>query len=355
MSTTCGYIALLGRPNAGKSTLLNALVGDKLAAISRKPQTTRNRILGVALHEEAQLLFLDTPGLHHDRGRDLINAMMNRVALHAAAEADLLVYLVDTAIGFGEVDAKFLARMLGASKAPLLVLASKADAPLKHERAASLAALSLSLERFFAEPEHAAWAPRYLQAEPLPLSSKRPEDIAAIKEYMASLLPASPWLFPDDDLTDRPRLFICAELIREQIFRQLGQEIPYGTAVKVEGIEFKPGMVVVRATAVVSRKSHKPILLGKGGARIKAIGTSARVSLEKHFDQKVFLDLKVAIAEGWTDDSRLIAELAHMTAPELPPDLELAEGGKFGEGEDVPEGEEIVDKERPDEGAELLS
>jgi GTP-binding protein Era len=318
MSTTCGYIALLGRPNAGKSTLLNALVGDKLAAISRKPQTTRNRILGVALHEKAQLLFLDTPGLHQDMGRDLINTMMNRVALHAAAEADLLVYLVDTAVGFGDVDAVFLARVLGASKAPLLVLASKADVPLKHERAASLAALGLSLERFFAEPEHAAWAPRLLGGEPRTMSAKTPQDVAELRALMAAQLPEGPWLFPEDDLTDRPRVFICAELIREQIFRQLGQEIPYGTAVKVTAVEFKGTMVVVRATAVVSRKSHKPILLGKGGARIKAIGTAARISLERHFDQKVFLELSVSVAEGWTDDERLIAELAHMTAPELP-------------------------------------
>ena len=321
MTQKCGYVALLGRPNAGKSTLLNAVVGDKLAVVSRKPQTTRNRILGVALHEEAQILFLDTPGLHKDKGRNLINTVMNRVALQVAAEADLLVYLVDATVGFTEEDGKFLGRVLTASKAPLLILASKADAIDKFKRAASLAALSLSLEKFAEQPEGAELEKRLLQRDPVPLSGKRPEDVAELKEFMAEHLPEGPWLFEEDDLTDRPRAFLCAELIREQLFRQLGQEIPYGTAVKVQKIEFKDNLVVIYATAVVSRESHKGIVVGKGGSRIKEIGAAARQSLEQHFGKKVYLDLGVSVAEGWLDDQRLIAELAHMSEVELPKDL----------------------------------
>ena len=254
MPQQCGYIALLGRPNAGKSTLLNALVGDKLAVVSKKPQTTRNRILGIAQHEDAQLLFLDTPGLHRNKGQSVINTMMNRVALQVAGEADLLVYLVDIIVGFTAEDARFLSRVLTTTKAPVVI--------------------------------EVVWL-------------------------------GGEGLGADDDLTDRPRYFIGAELIREQIFRQLSQEIPYGTAVKVTAVEFKGDLVVVRATAVVSRASHKPILLGKGGARIKSIGTAARASLENHFDKKVFLELQVAVAEGWTDDQRLIADLANLSEEDL--------------------------------------
>jgi len=317
MPQHCGYIALLGRPNAGKSTLLNALVGDKLAVVSKKPQTTRNRILGIAQHEDAQLLFLDTPGLHRNKGQSVINTMMNRVALQVASEADLLVYLVDIIVGFTPEDARFLSRVLKSSKAPVVVIASKADAIIKAERAASLAGISLALEAFLAEEGNESFTARLLQPDPVPLSGKRPEDVAELREFMAHHLPEGPWLFADDDLTDMPRYFICAELIREQIFRQLSQEIPYGTAVKVTAVEFKGDLVVVRATAVVSRASHKPILLGKGGARIKSIGTAARASLENHFDKKVFLELQVAVAEGWTDDQRLIAELANLSEEDL--------------------------------------
>ena len=196
-------------------------------------------------------------------------------------------------------------------------LSDKADAIIKAERAASLAGISLALEAFLAEPGNEAFTPRLLQPDPVPLSGKRPEDVAELREFMAHHLPEGPWLFADDDLTDMPRYFICAELIREQIFRQLSQEIPYGTAVKVTAVEFKGDLVVVRATAVVSRASHKPILLGKGGARIKSIGTAARASLENHFDKKVFLELQVAVAEGWTDDQRLIADLANLSEEDL--------------------------------------
>lgn len=313
MTQRCGYVALLGRPNAGKSTLLNALVGDKLAVVSRKPQTTRNRILGIAQHEEAQILFLDTPGLHKDRGRNLINTVMNRVALQVASEADLIVYLVDIMAGFSPEDEKFLGRILNSSKAPVLILAAKADAIQKAERASGLAGISLRMEAFFSSEEMAPHVSRLLQPDPVPLSGKRPEDVAELREFMADQLPEGPWLFASDDLTDMPRNFICAELIREQIFRQIGQEIPYGTAVKVLRVEMKPEIVVVEAKVLLSQKSHKPIILGKGGSRIKAIGSAARESLQQHFDQKVYLDLNVGVAEGWIDDQRLIAELANIS------------------------------------------
>ncbi len=313
MTTRCGYVALLGRPNAGKSTLLNAMIGDKIAVVSRKPQTTRNRILGLTIAGESQIMFLDTPGLHRAKGKDLINTAMNRVAMQVSNEADVIVFMVDITQGFTEQDEKFLSRILAESSAPFILLASKADAIKKHERASSLAGISLRLEAFLRQDSEKAHTSRLLQPDPIPLSGKRPEEVTELKDYLAELLPESPWLYPEDDLTDMPRSFLVAELIREQIFRQLGKEVPYSTAVTVDDLKFKNELVVIQANIVVNRSTHKGIVLGKGGAQIKAIGTAARESLAKHFGSKVFLELSVSVAEKWTEDPGLLSSLAYLT------------------------------------------
>lgn len=310
MPKSCGYIALLGRPNAGKSTLLNALVGDKVAVVSRKPQTTRNRILGVAMQDQTQILFLDTPGIHRDR-HNLINSTMNRVAMNTASEADILLYLMDATVGFSDEDATFLERVLQGTSKPLLILMTKVDSMKRQEVEWAQKEFQVQIDAFLeAHPDLSK--DRILDASPLAVSAKRPESVQMLKSMVADGLPEGPWLFPEDDLTDMPRNFIASELVREQLFRQLGQEIPYGCAVKIGGLEFKPHMVIVRAQIILTRASHKPIVLGAGGSRIKALGTAARASLEKHFDQKVFLDLTVSVEEGWIDDQRMISELAHL-------------------------------------------
>ena len=320
----CGYIALIGRPNAGKSTLLNALVGDKVAVVSRRPQTTRNRILGIRVEGEAQLLFLDTPGLHRAERQHLINAMMNRIATQAAAEADVVLYLVDAAHGLTADDCRALDQIAKqAPSRPLLLIASKVDALGREQRQQALARLDLALEEHHQHRLDRGLAPLPVQRSgPKPLSAKRPEDVAALRATMAGLVPEGPWMFDEDDLTDMPRSFICSELIREQVFRQLGQEIPYGTAVRVTAVEFKAQptgadapRVLVRAAIVASRRSHKPILVGAGGSRIKNLGQMARESLERHFGERVYLELRVEVAEGWIDDQRLIAELAMLNDP----------------------------------------
>jgi len=326
MAKHCGYIALLGRPNAGKSTLLNALVGDKLAVVSRKPQTTRNRILGVALEGETQLVFLDTPGLHTSKGKALINATMNHVATTAASDADVLVYLVDAELGFTDGDGAFLSRVLSGSTAPFVVMLSKVDAMKKNiverQRDVLEQRLTALFETEAATASQPTWAERRIPLDPPVLSAKRPEMVDGFKGFLAAQLPEGEWMFEEDDITDLPQSFLVAELIREQTFRQLGQEIPYGCAVKTSKIEEKPELTAVSATIIVSRKSHKGMVVGKGGARIKEIGTAARVSLERHFGRKVFLDLQVAVEEGWINDQRLIAELAHLAdigkAPDAP-------------------------------------
>lgn len=310
MTKRCGYIALLGRPNAGKSTLLNALVGDKIAVVSRKPQTTRNRILGISLLGDTQVLFLDTPGIHRSR-RNLINTTMNRLAMSTATEADVLVYLVDAAAGMTDEDKVYLGRLLENTQAPIVVLLTKVDALKKFEVEAAQTQVALALEAIVAG--HPGSEERIVEESPFATSAKRPESVASLKTFLASFMPEGPWMYPADDLTDMPRSFIAAELVREQLFRQLGQEVPYGSAVKVDSIEFKPDIVVVKATIVLTRASHKPIVLGKGGSQIKEIGTAARCSLETHFDKRVFLDLSVTVSEGWIDDQRLIAELASLS------------------------------------------
>lgn len=313
----CGYIAILGRPNAGKSTLINALVGDKVAVVSRKPQTTRNRILGIALSGEAQLLFLDTPGMHHAQGGSLLNSVMNQVAAQTATEADLILYMVDAGRGLTSEDEGFLRKVLTNTPptVPLLVLASKIDTikGSRPRREALLQVTTAVRDLLAALPSERTCLG--VQAT----AAKRPDDVQALRELLASHVPEGPWLYNADDLTDRPQAFLCAELIREQVFRQLGQEIPYGTAVRVHAIEpspTKPDLVVVRASILASRRSQKAILVGQGGSRIKSLGAAARTSLERHFQSQVFLDLRVDVAEGWTSDQRLIAELAQIS--ELP-------------------------------------
>lgn len=298
----CGYIALVGRPNAGKSTLLNALIGAKLAAVCRKPQTTRNRILGVITEGDTQLVFLDTPGIHRAKGT-FLNSAMNRIAYQTAAEADLIVYLVDIMRGWEEDDEKFLQGVLASSQAPLLVVASKIDAMEKLRVSATLPFIDMALEKH---------KDRLVDEQCETVSAKRPEDVALLRQRLAELLPEGDWLFAEDDLTDLPDSFVCSELVREQVFRQLGKEIPYGAAVKIASIEAKADLTVIYATILVERESHKGIVLGKRGARIREIGSFARASLEKHLGRKVFLDLVVKVASGWTDDQRLVAELAHL-------------------------------------------
>jgi GTP-binding protein Era len=326
MSKRCGYVALLGRPNAGKSTLLNALVGDKVAVVSRKPQTTRNRILGIALEGDAQVLFLDTPGIHKASGRNLINTTMNKVAMATAADADLILYLVDVAEGWREEDSKFLARILATSNAPFAVIASKIDALKRHDIKDSLEVIGDRIDALLASDEKLN--ERYLESAPNTISAKRPEDVAKLRKFMASHLPEGTWLFPEDDLTDMPQSFVCSELIREQLFRQLGQELPYGCAVKVESLQDKGDLVVLHAKILVTRKSHKGMVVGKAGSRIRELGAASRESLERHLGKKVFLDLSVSVAEGWIDDARLIAELAHIQ--ELP-DVAVDVGEDIGE------------------------
>ena len=325
MTKHCGYIALLGRPNAGKSTLLNALVGHKIAGVSRRPQTTRNRLLGISVIGDTQLIFLDTPGLHKDRR--LLNSTMNRVAMSIVNQVDTVAYLIDLTRGWHEEDRLFLRRLAEVSSAPILIVGTKADAIKKGVVDSRWQTIQDGVRRLVADLKSSSMkdqpgeGDKNLSGGPIKfnqksaiLSAKRSEDVAQFRHVLAEMMPEESWLYGEDELTDMPGRFICSELIREQVFRQLGDEVPYGTAVSVDRVEDKPGIKVIDATIIVARSSHKGIVVGKQGQKIKALSTESRLSLERYLDSKIFLNLSVKVQDGWINDQKLIAELAHISA-----------------------------------------
>jgi GTP-binding protein Era len=315
----CGYVALLGRPNAGKSTLLNASLGHKIAVVSAKPQTTRNRILGVHTEGDTQVLFLDTPGIHRADSLHRINRTMNRVAWNVLGDADVVCYLVDSTEGWKGEDSGYLEGVLKRTEKPVLVLATKIDAIKKD--AVAVGAMTIErgvqdvLERL-PEDIRARATRQTSGGVPLRVSSKRPESVAEFRAGLLPLMPEGPWLYDADDLTDMPQQFVCAEIVREQVFRQMSAEIPYNAAVKVDLFKHEQALTRILATIVVQRDSHKGMVIGKAGSRLKSIGTDARLALEKHLGRKVYLELFVKVQEGWIDSDALIAEYAGLVDPQ---------------------------------------
>jgi GTP-binding protein Era len=307
METHCGYIALLGRPNAGKSTLLNACLGQKIAGVSQKPQTTRNRILGIDTAGDCQMVFLDTPGLHKSQGKPKINHMMNREAWSVVADADLICYLIDAKSGWHEDDERYLSSLLGQTKTPLLILATKVDAA-KHILIVDSANVIKNKVRSLLSHLPEDCINGLIQPYPYLLSAKRPEEIKQFRTTVSEYMPKGPFLYDPENLTDRPESFVVGEMIREQIFRQLGEELPYGTSVVVEEMTDGPTTKIVGATIIVSRQSHKPIVIGHQGRTIKSIGTAARETLVQHFGSPVFLNLYVKVQPNWIDNSALVSE-----------------------------------------------
>ena len=287
-----GFVALVGRPNAGKSTLLNRLVGTKLAIVSDKPQTTRNRIVGVASTPEAQIAYLDTPGIHKPLRR--LNARMMDVARGAMREVDVLALVVDATAPEGGGD-RYVRDLVATAGVPVVVALNKID----------------RLEKTQLLPRMAQLADHGL-AEIVPISAFTGENVDRLQSVLASHLPPGAPLFPDDYLTDQPEKFFAAELVREQVLRHTRAELPFSTAVVVDQFE-EPvapgGLLKLYCSILVERASQKPILLGKGGAMIKNIGTDARHALEAFFDTRVFLDLHVKVQEDWRDDPRTLTEI----------------------------------------------
>lgn len=286
-----GFVALVGLPNAGKSTLLNAVLGRKLAIVTPKPQTTRNRILGIETRPDAQYLFVDTPGLHAPR--NLLGERMLQAARQTLADADLALWVVDAADPDADGEAE-IARRLAAQSRPVVVAVNKIDRISRPGLLPVLARLGESLP-----------------GVPLvPVSAARGENLDALLAEVRARLPESPPLYPADAQTDLPERFFAAELVREQVLLGTHEEVPYQSAVRIEGFTEREGrdLVVVEATIVVGRPSHRAIVIGRGGQRLKEIGRRARLGLEQFLGTRVFLDLHVKVDEGWLRSGAKLAE-----------------------------------------------
>lgn len=279
----CGLVAIVGRPNVGKSTLLNALVGQKISITSRKAQTTRHRITGVRTQGQHQFVFVDTPGFQTRHAAPL-NRTMNRAVVSALSDVDVVIFVVEAG-RYGMDDAKVLA-LLPAGK-PVLLVANKLD---RLVRRAELAPWLKSMQD------------RHPFAEFVPLSAKRPDDVARLLGILAAYLPEQPWMFDADALTDRSERFLAAEVVREKLFRLTGDELPYASTVLIDRFEIDGAMRRIAATIVVQREAHKGMVIGEAGERLKRIGTEARLEMERLFDGKVFLELWVKVRSGWADD-----------------------------------------------------
>jgi GTP-binding protein Era len=291
----CGFVALVGRPNVGKSTLLNALVGEDVSIVASRPQTTRDRILAVITREDAQLIVLDTPGIHRPHGR--LGERMNREATAALADADAVIMVADAtdaAAGLDR-DAPVFAEIAGLKK-PVLLALNKVDLVRPKQ------ALLPTLEAYTKARE---WS------SVIPIAAKSKDGVDRLVSECMALLPEGPMLFPKDAVTDRPERFLAAERVREAVIHETADELPYVTAVEVERYEEGAKTVHIGATIHVEREGQKKIVIGAGGAQIKAIGTRARKGIEAMLGRKVMLELWVKVSPGWTKSQGAMERLGY--------------------------------------------
>jgi len=280
----CGFVAVVGRPNVGKSTLVNALVGRKVSIVTSRPQTTRQRVIGVASGANAQLLFVDTPGMHRRERREL-NKLMNRSAQASLADADVVLIVVEAG-RWTEEDGDVLARAQ-ASGRPVMLVLNKVDRI--HPREALLPLLQEASGR----ADFAAV---------VPVSAERGENLERLRELLESAVPEGPALFPPEQWSNRDERFHIAEIVREKLMRRLREELPYGLAVEIERLaESEQGRLEINAVVWVEREAHKAIVIGKGGEMLKAAGQAARLELKARFDRPVHLEIWVKVRENWTD------------------------------------------------------
>jgi GTP-binding protein Era len=293
VSTRCGYAAIIGRPNVGKSTLLNALLGQKISITSRKPQTTRHNLLGIKTSGKEQILFVDTPGMHKSEPR-AINRYMNAAAKSALRDVDVLLFLVDRQKWTDEDE--WVAGMFEANNAKKIVVVNKVD--LIENKALMLPLLQKLQSRF---PD----------AEIVPVSAEKNKNLDVLEEVIRRQLPESPFFYDEEQITDRSVRFLVAEIVREKLMRQLGDELPYAVTIQVERFEEKPEATHIDATIFVEKEGQKRILIGKSGERLKRIGIDARKDMEAALDTKVMLNTWVKVKSGWSDDERAMKSLGY--------------------------------------------
>lgn len=285
----CGFVAIVGRPNVGKSTLLNQFVGHKVAIVTPKPQTTRSRIVGIKTRDDAQLIFVDTPGLH--RARTLINRRMVETAEAVLAECDVVLWVVDAVAGVTAAD-EVLAQRFVERQATLCVALNKVDLLARRRLLPLLADIHERLPR----------------CDVVPVSARDGENLPALENVLVSMLPPGPRCYEADTLTDQSERVLVQEIVREQVLLQTKEEVPYGVAVTVDTFEDKGRVAVVAATIHVERASHKGMVIGARGKRIKEIGSAARRDLEHVLGRRLHLDLFVRVQENWTTRPRLLRE-----------------------------------------------
>jgi len=281
------FAAIVGRPNTGKSTLLNAILGQKVAIVSPKPQTTRTRITGILTKGETQFVFLDTPGIH--KPQDKLGSYMVREANGAIGDVDAVLLVVESGNRVGEVEKAIMKKV--DEDVPLILVINKTDV-------SNAAQIAETIVRFSAEREFAAV---------VPISAKNNEGTEHIISELSTFAQESPWFFPDDIVTDQPERAIAAEIVREKMLRLLAEEIPHGVAVVIESFEESSKLIKIRAEIFCEKESHKPIIIGKRGDMLKKIGSMAREDMEKLFGVKVFLDLWVKVKENWREQNAAIA------------------------------------------------
>ena len=287
-----GTVAIVGRPNVGKSTLLNQLVGAQVAITSRKPQTTRHRLLGIHTDDRSQVLFVDTPGFQTQH-RNALNRAMNRTVGQVAKEVDAVLLVID-AHGWDERDDAVLALL--PPKVPAILALNKVD-KVRDKAAIAATLVEASRKRDFAAL--------------VPVSAAKGTQLRALLGEIRKLLPEAPAIYEPDEITDRPERFLAAELVRERIFRLLGDELPYSTAVDVEKFEQEGNLRRISATIYVDRPGHKAIVIGEKGATLKRIGTEARHAMEALFGSKVFLETHVRVKSGWADNEAALKLLGY--------------------------------------------
>jgi GTP-binding protein Era len=297
MNTTpfrSGYVAIIGRPNVGKSTLINRIIGQKLCITSRRPQTTRHRILGIKTTDQGQFIYVDTPGMHSD-GKKAMNRYMNRAAAASIDDVDVVLFVVE-GLKWTEDDQRVLKRIQQDARSPVILVLNKAD------KLADKADLL---------PQIQTLAPQYDFAAVVPISARKGMNTDVLEQEIAKLMPEGEMIFDEDQLTDRSSRFLAGEIVREKLFRFLGQELPYSLTVEIEQFEEEEGMYRIGAVVYVERSGQKSIVIGKKGEQLKLIGQDARLEMEQLFGCKVFLQIWVKVREGWSDNERMLKNLGY--------------------------------------------
>jgi GTP-binding protein Era len=290
----CGYVALIGRPNVGKSTLMNHLLGQKLSITSRKPQTTRHRILGIKTTSAGQAIFMDTPGMHSDE-KKVLNRYLNKTADSTLLGVDVVVWLLD-GLYWHEYDERIFKKLENAGL-PVILVVNKVD-KIQDKQA---------VLTFFAEAKQ-----KYPFEQIVPVSALKNTNLDVLEQQIMALLPQAGLIYPEDQITDRPERFFAAEIVREKLTRRLGDELPYALTVEIERYEEHPELNKIYANIWVERSSQKSIVIGKQGEMLKKIGTEARIDIEKLTGQKVYLQLWVKVKKGWSDSERALHSLGFL-------------------------------------------